>query len=306
MDNRYIGYMIDNKKVAFIANGQLYIKKIKKDKYINSRSYVLSESVNIVCNNLDSNYVHVTSKTIPYFSKIFISCFIFFNLVLFIFFSFNITHLKNPATFFIPFALFTFFEVSFIIVSTFKNRKMSFKDFNESTKGSVINYSILREKRNDRLKLDYYIMYRYRDNTGNIIHSVMSVYTADMLYKYFPINKSLDIMYNYDNSCESCVKEEYDAVMNEQKFPAHVSYRISAYGVVTNIVTKCIDDSLDYRLKELMLVDFIECEYSVDHIIYRKTSEFSVEHDRFKVGDKIQVFYDKENPSNYYCYTKTL
>lgn len=306
MDNRYVGYMINEKKVAFIADGQLYIKKIKTGKYVNSRSYLLSESVNLICNNLDKKYVRVTSKTIPYFNKRFINIYILFNLGLFIFLCFKMNNINNLGKIFIPFALTMFFIAVFIIVSIVKGRKNSFKNFNESTKGSILNYSILRERRNHSLTLDYYVMYKYRDNSGNIIHSILSIYRAEMLYKYFSINKNVNIMYNDDNSCESCVKEEYDAIMNGQKFPAVASYRIIAHGIITNIVSKCIDDELDYRLKELFLVDYVECEYSVNHVTYKKLSKFSVEHDRFKIGDKIRIYYDKNEPSDFYCYTKTI
>lgn len=58
-----------NKRVAFEVNGKIYIKKIKEKNKIRREKYVESESVNIICNDLNKDYVIIDSDNIGYYNK---------------------------------------------------------------------------------------------------------------------------------------------------------------------------------------------------------------------------------------------
>ena len=45
----------------------------------------------------------------------------------------------------------------------------------------------------------------------------------------------------------------------------------------------------------------IECEYNVSNRKYITNSIFGVPHKHFKIGDKIKIFYDIDNPEKYFC-----
>lgn len=144
-------------------------------------------------------------------------------------------------------------------------------------------------------------MYKYKTPDGNIIHSVVHSNDAKLLYKDYPLNTKVLIKYNPLKCCESCLLDEYNSVYGGERFVKRSSFTIGTVGTISNIKTKCIDDEIEEYLKEYSLVDYIECEYNVSGINYKTYSIFGVPHGRFKIGEKIKIFYEYDNNNNFFC-----
>lgn len=311
-NNKYIGTIIkgdkviskSNKKVIFKANDNIYIKKIKEKGKVRRKKYVISESVNIICDDLNKDYVLIDSDNQPYFNKT-----LLILIVLGIFASIMATILTmvyNENLIFIPilcaFGLFISLMVYLFYVVLGQPKKI-YKRFTETVEGEIIDYS-RTEYRHDTDKTfhcNYNIMYKYKTPDGNIIHSVVNSYDAKLLYKDYPLNKKVLIKYNPLKCCESCLLDEYNSVYGGEKFVKNSSFTIMTIGKITNITTKCIDDEVDEYLKEYSLVDYIECEYTVSGVNYQTNSIFGVPHGRFKIGEEIRIFYEHDNNDKFFC-----
>ena len=143
-------------------------------------------------------------------------------------------------------------------------------------------------------------MYKYKTPDGNIIHSVVNSNDAKLLYKDYPLNKKVLVKYNPLKCCESCLLDEYNSVYAGEKFVKNSSFTIMTIGRITNITTKCIDEVEEY-LKEYCLVDYIECEYNTSGIDYKTSSIFGVPHGRFKIGEEIRIFYERDDNEKFFC-----
>lgn len=311
-NNKYIGNIIkgdneiskSNKKVIFKANDKVYIKRIKEKNKIRRKKYVISESVNIICDDLNKDYVYIDSDNKPYFNKILLilnilGIFIWI-LVAGIIMMYNEKLL--PWMFLGAVGLFVLL-MSHLFYAILEQPKKLYKRYTETIEGEIIDYSRTeyRHDRDETFHCNYNIMYKYKTPDGNIIHSVVNSNDAKLLYKDYPINKKVLIKYNPLKCCESCLLDEYNSVYGGEKFVKNSSFTIMAIGTITNITTKCIDDEVEEYLRNYCLVDYIECEYFASGDRYKTNSIFGVPHNRFKIGEKIRVFYEKENPNNFFC-----
>ena len=311
-NNKYIGNIIKgdneisktNKKVIFKANDKVYIKRIKEKNKIRRKKYVISESVNIICDDLNKDYVYIDSDNQPYFNKtllILIVLGIFASMMAIV-----ATAILYEKMIFLPilccFGLFaSLLGYTFYVV--LGQPKKLYKRYTETTEGEIIDYSRTeyRHDSDESFHCNYNIMYKYETPDGNIIHSVVNSNDAKLLYKDYPINKNVLIKYNPLKCCESCLLDEYNSVYGGEKFVKNSSFTIMTIGTITNITTKCIDEEVEEYLKEYCLVDCIECEYSAFGVGYKTNSIFCVPHNRFKVGEQIRIFYERENPDKFFC-----
>lgn len=311
-NNKYIGNIIkgdkviskSNKKVIFKVNDKVYIKNIKERNKIRRKKYVISESVNIICDDLDKDYVYIDSDNQPCFNK---TLLILNVLGIFVgIFMACITMVYNekflPLAFLGVFGLFTLLMVYLFYVVLGQPKKL-YKKYTETIEGEIIDYSRTeyRHDSDETFHCNYNIMYKYKTPDGNIIHSVVNSNDAKLLYKDYPLNKKVLIKYNPLKCCESCLLDEYNSVYGGEKFVKNSSFTIMTIGTITNITTKCIDEEVEEYLKEYCLVDCIECEYSAFGVGYKTNSIFYVPHNRFKIGEKIRIFYERENPENFFC-----
>lgn len=311
-NNKYIGTIIkgdkviskSNKKVIFKANDEIYIKKIKEKNKERRNKYVISESINIICDDLNKDYVIVDSDNQPYFNKTLLNL----NVLAIFVSGFIIGIAMVFYEEFVPFTCFVFFLVNvlmmfhlFYVVSV--QPKKLYKKYTETIEGEIIDYSRTEESHStDEINhCRYNIMYKYKTPDGKIIHSVVNRYSAKILYKDYPLNKKVLIKYNPLKCCESCLLDEYNSVYGGEKFVKNSSISRMTIGIITNITTRCIDEEVEDYLKEYCLVDCIECEYLVSGVEYKTNSLFCVPHNRFKIGEEIRIFYEIKNPNNFYC-----
>lgn len=297
-----------NKKVVFELNGKIYIKKIKEKNKIRRKKYVESESVNIICNDLHKDYVIIDSDNVGYYNKYLLSfCVVgsFFSILVTILIS------AKMETFFIGglcgFILFNLIIILYAFYVFLMQPKKIYKRYTAVAEGEIIDYRRTEESHDpgNMVHCSYNIMYKYKDVNNNIIHSTVNRYSAELLYKDYPINKKVMIRYNPLKSCESCLADEYDSVFKKTRFVNHSVIWNMAIAKVTNIVTKCIDEEVKDNLREYFLSDFIECEYTVFKTTYKTYSLFGVYHDMFKIGDEIIIYYNYNDKSEYFCATKT-
>lgn len=311
-NNKYIGTIIkgdkviskSNKKVIFKANGNIYIKKIKERNKIRRKKYVISESVNITCDDLNKDYVYIDSDNQPYFNK---TLLILNVLGLFIgIFATGITMVYSVGYIFLSVlsvcVLFILLMIYLFYVVLVQHKKL-YKKYTETIEGEIIDYSRTEycHDSDETFHCSYNIMYKYKTPGGNIIHSVVSSNDAKLLYKDYPLNKKVLIKYNPLKCCESCLLDEYNSVYGGEKFVKNSSLTIMTIGTITNIITKCIDEEVVDFLKDYCLVDCIECEYYALGVKYKTTSVFRVPHNRFKIGEEIRIFYENQNPENFFC-----
>lgn len=311
-NNKYIGTIIkgdkviskSNKKVIFKAKDNIYIKKIKEKGKVRRKKYVISESVNIICDDLNKDYVLIDSDNQPYFNKT-----LLILIVLGIFASIMATMLTMvyyENLIFLPilcaFGLFVSLMVYLFYVVLGQHKKI-YKRFTETVEGEIIDYSRTeyRHDTDETFHCNYNIMYKYKTPDGNIIHSVVNSNDAKLLYKDYPLNKKVLVKYNPLKCCESCLLDEYNSVYGGEKFVKSSSFTIMTIGRITHITTKCIDDEVEEYLKEYCLVDYIECEYNASGINYKTNSIFGVPHGRFKIGEEIRIFYEHDNNENFFC-----
>ncbi len=304
-NNKYIGTIIEGdcenkQKVIFKDNNDVYIKNIKEKNKIRTKKYALLENVNIICNDLNDDYVYIDSDNRPYMNK-----FLWGLLVSTAFVGIIITGITM--VFFEKYFLLTalaLLALSAIIliyvfyVVIFQHKKI-YKRFTETTNGEVIDYcrTELRQDKNDVTHCKYNLMYKYKTPNGDTVHSVVISKEAQFIYQDYPLNKSVLVDYNPEKCCESCLADEYNGV----DFGQRNSVNIRAFGIVTGITPKCIDEDVEDYLKKYYVVDYIECEYYASDKKYRLNSIFSVPHNRFKVGDEIRIFYETENPERFFC-----
>lgn len=297
-----------NKKVVFEVNGKIYIKKIKEKNKIRREKYVESESVNIICNDLNKDYVIIDSDNIGYYNK-----YLFTFLVIGGFISILLTMLISfkTGTFFISGILgFLFFNLILFLYALYVflvQPKKIYKKCTATVEGEIIDYRRTEESHDpdNMTHCSYDVMYKYRDADNNIIHSTVNRYSAKLLYKDYPINKKVMIRYNPLKSCESCLADEYDSLFKKTRFVNHSVIWNMTIATVTNVVTKCIDEEVEDDLKEHFLSDFIECEYIISEATYKTYSLFGVYHDMFKIGDKVIIYYNCNDKSEYFLDTKT-
>lgn len=310
--NKYIGTIIkgdkviskSNKKVIFKANDKVYIKRIKERNKIRRKKYVISESVNIICDDLNKDYVYIDSDNQPYFNKTLLILNVLGIFISFLYAGITIVYCKQ---FFLlsvlsVFCLFILLNIYLFYVALGQNKKL-YKKYTETTKGEIIDYSRTeyRHDVNKTFHCNYNIMYKYKTPDGKIIHSVVNSNDAKLLYKDYPLNKKVLVKYNPLKCCESCLLDEYNSVYGGEKFVKNSSFTIKTIGTITNITTKCIDEDVEDYLKDYCLIDYIECEYFVSGIKYKTNSMFGVPHNRFNIGEKIIIFYEAENPNSFFC-----
>ena len=312
MNNKYIGTIIkgdrviskSNKKITFKVNDNIYVKDIKERNKVRQQKYVISESLNIICNDLNKNYVYVESNNKPYFNKpmlilIVLSLFIalFITGITMIFYEkFFALSLISVIALFILLICYLFYTILI-------QPKKIYQKYTETVEGEIINYSRteLRHDKENTFHCKYNVMYKYKTPNKEIIHSVIDNYGAEVLYKKYPIGKKVLIKYNPLKCCESCLLDEYNSLYNGEKFVTYSTFIIGTFGKITNITTRCIDNEVEEYLKPICLVDYIECEYNISGINYKTYSIFSVPHNRFKIGEEIIIFYEKENPHLFFC-----
>ena len=303
-NNKYIGNIIKDNKVIFKANNNIYIKKLKERNKIRRKKYVISESVNIICDDLNKNYVFIDSDNQPYFNKFWL----IMN-VIGIFVGMQLTGITMMfyEHFLALSILFTVALSALLIISlfyvVFGQPKKLYKKYTEIVQGEIIDYSRTeyRHDKDETFHCDYNIMYKYKTPDGNIIHSVVNSCPAKLLYKDYPLNTKVLIKYNPLKCCESCLADEYDSIFSDQKFVKNSSFVIMTFGKITNITTKCIDEEVEEYLKDYCLIDYIECEYNISGVNYKTNSMFGVPHNRFKIGEKIIIFYEQNNKNNFFC-----
>lgn len=302
--NKYIGYITNRDTVIFKANNTIYEKKIKERNKIRTEDYYPTESVNIVCNNLDNKYVYIDSNNRPYFNKITFTL-LLIGVFLGIICCIITASIKHPAltlSIIVTISLVVSFFTTCILTILLQGKKI-FKNCTAITEGEIINYARI-ELRHDPKDIEhssYSLMYKYKLPNGTIIHSVLYSYSAKVLYKNYPLNKRVLIRYNPYKCTESCLIDEYESVFNGKKIPKHSSFVIMTLGTITNIITKSIDEEVEDYLKEECLIDYIECTYNIGHNTYKNISIFGVKHNRFKIGQKIRIFYEHDNHNNFYC-----
>lgn len=312
INNKYIGTIIkgdkviskSNKKVIFKANNQIYIKRIKERNKVRRKKYAISESVNIVSDDLTKDYVFIDSDNQPYFNKLLL---ILIILGMFICLCIaGILMVRYEKLF--SLAFFVYFGLSILLVIylfyiIFGQPKKLYKRYTKVVEGEIINYSRTEYSHDNKktFHCDYNIMYKYKTPEGNIIHSIVNSHDAILLYKDYPLNKKVLIRYNPEKCCESCLLDEYNSVYGGERFVKKSSCSVMTIGVITNITTKCIDEEVEEYLKEYCLVDYIECEYSVSGVRYKTNSIFPVPHNRFKIGEELIIFYEMEHPDNFFC-----
>lgn len=311
-NNKYIGTIIkgdkviskSNKKVIFKANDNIYIKRIKEKGKIRRKKYVISESVNIICNNLNKDYVLIDSDNQPYFNKTLLVLIVLGMFASIIATPLTMIYYENLI--YLPilcaFGLFVSLMVYLFYVVLGQSKKI-YKRFTETVEGEIIDYSRTeyRHDTDEAFHCNYSIMYKYKTPNGDIIHSVVNSNDAKLLYKEYPLHKKILVKYNPLKCCESCLLDEYNSVYGGERFVKNSSFTIMTIGIITNITTKCVDDEVEEYLKEYCLVDYIECKYSISGVTYKVNSIFGVPHNRFKLGEKIRIFYEKENPNVFFC-----
>lgn len=304
-NKKYIGTIIKDNKVIFKDKGNIYIKKIKEKGKIRIHEYKISENINIICDDLNKDYVLVDSDNQPYFNK---TLLIFHILVIFILGIITMMYMYNEDVSPFPFFLVLLGGLSSLMVHLFYvvlgQPKKLYKRYTKTIEGEIINYSRTEYSRHDADKIShcrYNIMYKYKTPEGNIIHSVVNSNDAKLLYKDYPLNTRVLIKYNPLKCCESCLLDEYNSVYGGERFVKRSSFTIGTIGKITNIKTKCIDDKIEEYLKEYSLVDYIECEYNISGINYKTYSIFGVPHGKFKIGEKIKIFYEYDNNNNFFC-----
>lgn len=312
VNNKYIGTIIkgdkviskSNKKVIFKANDEVYIKRIKEKNKVRRKKYAISESVNIICDDLNKDYVFIDSDNQPYFNKMLLilnALGIFIGILVV-----GITVLYYEK--FLPIAILGVFGLFallmiYLFYVVLGQPKRLYKRYTETTEGKIINYSRTeyRHDTDETFHCNYNIMYKYKTPDGKIIHSIVNSNDAKLLYKDYPLNKKVLIKYNPQKCCESCLLDEYNSVYGGEKFVKSSSFTIMTIGRVTNITTKSIDEEVEEYLKEYCLVDYIECEYFVSGVRYKINSIFGVPHNRFKIGEELMIFYERENPNYFFC-----
>lgn len=304
-ENKYIGTIIEtdtlNKsKVIFKVDDKVYIKGIKEKNKIRRKKYVLSESVNIVCDDLDNDFVYVASDNQPYFNKAlliiivlgeFIGAFVCGITMVFYEKYFSLSALY-------VLVLSAVLIIYFLYVVLLQPKKMH-NSYTETTIGEIIDYSRTerRHDSNDVKHCTYNVMYKYKTPSGNIIHSVIYSTEAQFLYQHYPLKKKVLVNYNPQKCCESCLSDEYNSIgLHKANYLTKM-----AIGIVTDIMVNCIDEEAEEYLKDYCLVDYIECEYVVSDKKYKANSLFAVPHNRFKEGEVIRIFYDIEEPNKFYC-----
>ena len=317
INNKYIATIIKygntiktiNTRVLFKAKGKTYVKKFKGKNKLRPKKYVESESVNIICNDLNNDYVIIDSDNMSYYNKyLLILCVIgiFAGIILPILIGVRIGKISimHIIVCFVFFSLIMFLYLLYIYYIQPKKR---YKKYTAITEGQIIDYRRTENLHNpeDSIHCDYNIMYKFKDSNGNIIHSVLNRYSAQLLYKDYPINKKIIIRYNPLKSCESCLEDEYKSIYTKEKIVKNGIVEMMTTGLVTNITVKCIDKDVADDLKEYFLSDLIECEYTISNTTYKTYSLFSVTHNMFKIGDSIRIFYDNNDKNVFWCDTKT-
>lgn len=311
-NNKYIGTIIkgdniiskSNEKVIFKANGNIYVKKIKEKNKVRRKKYAISESVNIICDDLNKDYVLIDSDNQPYFNKTLLILIVLGIFISTIMIGLTMIYYKNLI--FMPILCFLglfITLISYLFYVVLLQPKKTYKRFNATVEGEIIDYSRTEYSHNSdqSFHCKYNIMYKYKTPNGDIIHSVVNSNSARVLYKEYPLNKKVIIKYNPLKCCESCLLDEYNSVNGGEKFVKGSAVTVMTLGKITNITTKCIDDEVEDYLKKYCLVDYIECEYNVAGVKYKTKSIFGVPHGRFKIGEELRIFYEKDNNERFFC-----
>lgn len=310
--NKYIGYIIkgdkrihkSNKTVIFNVNNKIYVKRIKEKNKVRRSKYSDTESINIICNNLNDNYVLVDSDNQPYYNKILLILNVVGIFVGMIFLGLSFTYYQKLIFWLILFiSILHVLLIIYLFYIIFCQPKKLYKNYTETVEGEIINYSRIehRHSSKDIYHCSYNVMYKYKNLNGDIIHSVVNNIPAILLYEDYPLNKKVLVKYNPLKCCESCLLDEYDSVYTNKTIIKNSKQLIMTIGKITNITTKCIDEEVDDYLKEYCFVDYIECEYTISGIKYKNDSIFSVQHNRFNIGEEIMIFYEQENPNKFFC-----
>ena len=306
-NNKYIGTIIQGNKVIFKINDTIYTKKYKEDNKVRRKKYVVSESVNIICDDLNSEYVIIDSDNQVYFNKTILVLNvggIFASMLTFMILEFTNSSFTISKPICIIGAILLFGILMFnLFYTVLKQSKKIYVNATQNIEGEIIDYKRI-EHRHDTDETEhcsYYVMYKYKLPNGNIIHSLVNNYSAKLLYKDYPIGKKVLIKYNPNKCCESCLLDEYEYVFNKKPFVKISSSHIKGIATVTNIKTNCIDNEVEEYLKPYNLVDYIECEYQINNAIYREYSKFAVPHQRFNIGDKISIFFESQDYKKFYC-----
>lgn len=301
-DNKYIGYVLNDNKVVFKVEDKVYIKKIKEKNKVRKEPYSFSESITIICKNLNDNYVVVDSNNKLYYNKTLLVFNIIFNFVFSFLIIINIYVYEHISIYEIIYFILIFFIFLYhIVFSIYLQKKKKYNEYIVSTTGKIIDYSFFKNISKERIsKYDYRVMYKYKIS-DKIIHSVVDLEDAKFKFKDYPVNSSVLIRYNPNNYCESCLIDEYDYLINNIKKEHNFLCFRNTTGTITDIKTKCIDEEMDEELKGYFLVDLIECEYVINSKIYKNYSTFCVLHDKYKIGDKVNVMYDSDDKNNFYC-----
>ena len=213
-NNKYIGTIISDNKVIFKVNDNVYIKRIKEKGKFRVKKYAISESVNIICDDLNKDYVLIDSDNHSYFNK---TLFILIELGTFV----SVMTIANEKLFFLS-ILCMFISVVLLFGYAFYcvlgQHKKIYKRFTETVEGEIIDYSRTEYYYGDYAdsSLLYNIMYKYKTPDGTIIHSVANSVDARVLYKDYPLNKKVLIKYNPLRCCESCLLDEYNGIYGKK------------------------------------------------------------------------------------------
>ncbi len=312
--NHYIATIIPGKRVIFTSNDQVYIKKYREKNKKRMKEYVTAESVNITCNNLDDNFVIIESNSHIFYNKIVLNL-IFTGMILSLLLAMIMSYFytvpephfyiykRLTIVFIITFFVLMFSLIIYVLyVALFQTKKI-YKNYTQTVEGEMIDYKRIEHQHRveDTTHCDYYMMYKYKLPNGDIIHSVVSNYSANLLYKDYPLGKKIMIKYNPNMPCESCLLDEYESIFKNHAFLKNSVFNIEAIAKVTNIKTICIDEEMPEFLKPYNLVDYIECEYQVNQVLYKTYSKFAVPHQRFSIGDELIIFIEYTNIQSFYC-----
>lgn len=299
-----IAYFINNKEVIFEENNQIYKKKIKKKQNtVNTYQNLTLESTNIKYNNIDDEYVYIDSNNQAYFNKVLLKLHIFIIIISMfgiglLMYLFEIILLPIILAILINSTM--IFHIVFVHLI---KRKNSYKKYTETTEGEIIDYR--REEyvhyRDEMFHCNYNLMYKYKAPDGKIIYSILHNESAKLLYQDYPLHKKVIVRYNPNKWCESCLSDEYDSFFSNKKFIKHSSTFSMGIGKVTNIKTICVDENTYDYLKDYTNVDYIECEYTIDNNKYKTYSIFGTPHNRFKINEELIIFYEQDNPNNFFC-----
>lgn len=320
-NGKYIGTVTVNNKVVFRGeDGKIYEKKIKvNSNEVLADEYIKGVNVNISCDNLLGEYVTIEGNSQPHYNK-FLLIIMIILLMLFMLITFFAgeellfkPNGKNVLLFILAIILLIGSQVLLIVYIYYVNIKkiiVGYKNYTEVVWGEIINYSRIEysffdsDASTSRLgHCTYVVMYKYKTKEGDIIHSLVQLEgaTAQLLYKDYKLKQKVLVCYDPNNCCCSCLKDEYDCGLLHKKFIKHSMMWNASIGVVTGIETKCIDEDVEDYVKEYYLVDYVQCEYTYSGVNYKMYSLFSVPHNRFKLGEELTIFINRNNGEIFLC-----